>query len=282
VKEQLPNLALSIGKALDLPEPAIEVITLNTSLLLYKRRRLITSSTKFKILLEAYSSAEVVKRTVQSKVFEEAVMDNFYSSFSLIIYFSIDKDKSIIIQSFNDQYDSNEKMPPIMIIASLVGGIVSLLLCIIFWRCRVVSRRSAVQKEIIEMFSNAPQLEQDSELPEPASDSELNRIFERDFIHMEGQIEGLMGRGSHSINDGGYGVTKGGPCPILEGQNNLQFQEVLATPGRDSSSSDSGFSSSKDSSDDSSSSSRNIPSPRDSGNMINILQDVPPEKKSSF
>lgn len=288
VLEQLPKLALSIGNVLELREPAKEVNILETSVLSYTRRRLIRSSTQFEILFEDYISARVAQGTLLTNLFEDAVMTHFNDTYSSMIEFSVDTISEPRI--INSEPKSSEKMTMI-IVAALVGVIVSLLLWIFIWRCRVKRKRKFVQKQVLEMFRSTPGIshwEQESELPPPPSDSEINRLFERDYMDMEGQIEGLMERGLYTTNDGGYGVTEGGTYAggtyaINEGENNLQvltLRELIGgTAGGDMSSSESGSSSSKDSQDDSCSSPTNVNSPQDFGDLIDILKDVPPEKK---
>lgn len=280
---QLPELALAIGNVLELPEPANEVNILDTFVLSYTRRRLIMYSTEFEILLVDYLSAKDAQGTLQSSLFEDAVLRHFNETYSSMIEFSVDTiSEPRLIHS---EPKINEKMS-MTIVAALVGVIVSLLLWIIIWRFRVKRRKKFVQKQVLEMFRSTPgisQWEQESELPSPPSDSEINRLFEVDYMDMEGQTEGLMERGLYTTNDSGYGVTEGGTYAIHEGEKNFQTlslrQLIGGTPGDDSSSSDSGSSSSKDSPDDSCSSPTNVNSPQDFGDLIDIFKDVPPDKK---
>jgi len=87
--EQLPDLAISIGSVLGLRKPSNQVIVLGTYILSYSSRRLSTFSTDFDILLEDRPSATTVLVTLQTNFFADAVIENFNSSCTLDINFSV-------------------------------------------------------------------------------------------------------------------------------------------------------------------------------------------------
>jgi len=220
--DQLSNLAISIGNVLGRQDN--EVGVMETYIISYERRRLITSSTEFVIFYEDKDSATNAFTVVQTNLFLEVVKENLYESFGLRVSLFLDTVSSPT--EIDSQNESNYTM--LIIIAAAVGGFCFLLSYLLWWKCRKKMRKRVIQKQVTEMFSAAPgtySWNDDFQLPHMhwPSDSELDD-FDRDFMAVEGEGEGFTTMGAYTDDSGGV-VTDGRTFAITEGDRKQRHSQ---------------------------------------------------------
>jgi len=253
--DHLPYLAVAIGKVLGLREPENEVIVLQTMTILpneSERRRLLQSSTDFRILLEDQATATTVAVTIQTNLFIDAVTDEFNSGSGYTL-------EALSVNMVSGPHCYMCAGPPdntpIIIIAGASGGVAALLCYYIFYRFRKKVKRRYIQKQVTQMFSEAPgSYRWETNLPAitPPSEKEIEHLFEDDYVDMECQIEGYstIGYSEHTTR----GLTEGGMRAFREGDKTLrvlQLDELTRqTPNGDSSVSESESDSSNESPDE--------------------------------
>jgi len=252
--DHLSYLAVAIGKVLSLREPENEVITLQTTVLSYERRRLLQSSTDFEIMTENQDIATTVAVTIQTNLFIDAVIEEFNNASGFTLEaLSVD----VVSGPHCYRCASATDNTPIIIIACASGGVAALLCYYIFYRFKKKVKRRYIQKTVTQMFSEAPpgSYRWESDLPAimQPSEKEIEHLFEDEYMDMECQIEGYsttIGSSEHT----GRGITEGGTRTVREGHNNLrvlQLNELTRqTPNGDSSVSESESDSSNESPDE--------------------------------
>jgi len=242
--DYLHYLAEAIGEVLGLREPENEVIILQT--------RLPQSSTDFQIMLEHPDTAAAVVLWLQTTQFTQDVTEEFNiaSGFTL-------ETISVDLVSGPHCYmcAAASDNTPIIIIAAAAGGVAALLCYFIFRRFKKQAKRRYIQKQVTQMFSEAPgtyRWENDLPAITPPSEKEIEHLFEEDYMDMDCQIEGFTTIGSGEEH--GRGVTEGGTRTFREGDNKLRVlqldQLIRQTPNGDSSVSESESDSSNESPDE--------------------------------
>jgi len=250
--DHLPYLEVAIGEVLGLREPENAVIALQTTIAQSERRRLLQSSTEFKILLENLDEATTVALTIQTPIFIDAVTKEFNkeSGFTLEAL-SVD----VVSGPHCNICAAPPDTTPIIIIASASGGVAALLCYYFFYRFKKKVKRRYIQKQVTQMFSEAPgSYRWETNLPAitPPSEKEIEHLFEDDYMDMECQIEGYstIGYSEHTTR----GLTEGGTRGFREGDKTLrvlQLDELARqTPNGDSSVSESESDSSNESPDE--------------------------------
>jgi len=218
--DQLSQLAIAIGVVLNLREPEKEVIYLETYVISYERRRLLQSSTTFEIMLDSLDAANIVYATIQTTLFFKYVKQEFNKYGSTLEEFSVESVSGphcYMCAGTSDNF-------PIIIIAGVAGGVTALLCYYFFYRFRREVRRRKIAKQVKDMFSSTPGInrcESDLGFMTPPAEKEIQRLFEEDYMDMEGQIEGFttMGSGEGTAR----GITEGGSRMMPEGNNILRI-----------------------------------------------------------
>jgi len=250
--DHLSYLAVAIGKVLSLREPENEVITLQTTVLSYERRRLLQSSTDFEIMLENQATATTVAVTIQTTLFIDSVIEEFNNASGFTL-----ESLSVDVVSGPHCYmcAGATDNTPIIIIAGAAGGVAALLCYYTFYRFKKKVKRRYIQKTVTQMFSEAPgsyRWESDLPVVMPPSEKEIEYLFDDDYMDTECQIEGYSTIGSSEHT--GRGITEGGTRAFREGDTNLrvlQLDELTRqTPNGDSSVSESESDSSNESPDE--------------------------------